>query len=161
MSYYSFLLKTLRFLKWNFTLIKEWQKSLKVFLTYGGIHRGPACFQRWCVPCWWFLEESPRLHWSSPTGRSAWREEDKIDLFIYIYKKQPNSPTGFRYISKFCVNRCCTTLACWTYIHALPQVSHVGFFCLNQLCHDEPRHTHTKHTITKLATVILSSSTEW
>lgn len=27
-----------------------------------------------------------------------------------------------------------------TYVHALPQVSHIGFFCLNQLCHDEPRH---------------------
>lgn len=32
----------------------------------------------------------------------------------------------------------------WTYVHALPQVSHVSFFCLNQLCHYEPRHTQAK-----------------
>lgn len=118
-------------------------------LTYGGIRRGPACSQKWCAPYWWFLGESPPRHWSSPTSTSAWRAERKC----HSYRTFQMFPDVW-----------CESLR-FSYIHAFPQVSHVCFLRLNQLSHDEPRHTHTKkqkkHTGTSWQLVILSSFKRW
>lgn len=71
----------------------------------------------------------------------------QVGLHKYRTKKSSISLKDFQILCKKLQHGCGMEqvnsggLESWTYIHALPQVSHVGFFCLNQLCHDEPRLT--------------------
>lgn len=95
-----------------------------------------------------------------------WRKEEIITIRIIMVLF---FIVGFWKIFKFSwkvVAQLCTKqvnsggLTSWTYIHALPQVSHVGFLCLNQLCHDEPEHTQNTQQH-KLAIFISSLFTRW
>lgn len=129
------------------------QNGWKGLVTCGGTRKGPACSRRWCAPCWWSLEESPPLRWSFPTGRSAQRKRDPISK--QTQSKAPASETlrdagGSAWDCEAA-----------TYVHALPQISHVGFLRLDQLCHDEPARRVNSQTSTQQLLSSITSPTSF
>lgn len=149
----------------NYQVIKQmkWIHALKLngwemLLTCGGTHTGPACFRRWCAPCWWFPEESPRLRWSFPTDTSAKQRDQVNKQKNEIPSKRFYSTRAQALLQSTCDAGASALLGCEaaTYVHALPQISHVGFLCLNQFCHDEPKTDKQPHVTNPQNRVFLS-----